>query len=122
VKLRLLIALCVIACSPVVAEAQQNSGPLKLLTAAAVTGPQLLWPGGAGVFTVAGVWNGATVTLQYVGPDGTTLVTAGTAGTLTANGNCVFYLPRGLIQATISAAGGSTALSASASVLPNLVQ
>ena len=90
----------------------------NLFTASSVSSGQVMWPGGIGVFAVVGTWNGATVTLQFVGPDGATLVTAGTATTFTANGASVFYLPRCLIQATITAAGGSTSLSASAAIVP----
>lgn len=110
-----------------VAQAQTFNGspvtpqfqPVQLLTAATVSSANTYWPGGAGVLTVNGTWNGATVTLQYVGADGSTLVNAGTACVFTANGNCVFYLPKALIKATITGAGGSTSLSAQAVALPN---
>jgi hypothetical protein len=51
---------------------------------------------------VASAWNGATLTLNMVGPDGVTLVPAGAATTLTGNGNGVAYLPPGLVTATLS--------------------
>lgn len=120
---RLLLALlgCLLLSAIPQADAQQNAAAgVTLLTTAAVTGAQVTWPGGAGVFAVSGTWNGATVTLQFVGPDGT-LVTAGTATTLTANGAGVFYLPRGLIQATMSGAGGSTSLTATAKPIVSFI-
>jgi hypothetical protein len=92
-----------------------NNQSYTLLTNASVTGPQVNWPGGIGVFAVVGTWNGATVTLQFLGPDGTTLMTAGTGTTFTANGAGVFYLPKATIKATITGAGGSTSLTATAS-------
>lgn len=114
-----LVAACVVS-GAVHAQATAMA-PVKLLTTASTSSAQIIWPGGAGVFVVAGTWNGATVTLQFLGPDGTTLITAGTATTLTANGAGVFYLPRGLIQATITSAGGSTSLTATASALPTFI-
>lgn len=82
-----------------------------MLYNSAISSVQEVWPGGIGVFSACGVFGGATVSLQFVGPDQTTLITAGTATTLTANGAGVFYLPRSLIQATITGATGSTSLS-----------
>jgi hypothetical protein len=59
-------------------------------------------PGGIMVFAAAGTFNGCTVTLQLLGPDGVTLLTAGTATTLTAAGLGVAYLPPCQIQATVT--------------------
>jgi hypothetical protein len=78
---------------------------VSLLANAAVTGPVVQWPGGVGAFTAVGTFSGATVTLQYLGPDNTTWVAAGTNTTLTASGNGVAYLPAGGIRAAVS--GGS---------------
>lgn len=104
------------------AMAQQGSAPLVLIANNKVSGPVLQWSGGIGTFTCVGVWNGATVTLQFLGPDGTTMVTAGAATTLTANGAGVFYLHRVNIQAVVTAAGGSTALTCVAQTVPTLLQ
>jgi hypothetical protein len=112
-KLFILLALLVPAISFALPSSTAKS--LLLLNAASVSGPQLTWNfGGAGVVECVGVWNGATATLQFLGPDGVTLVTAGTAATFTANGAGVFYLPNGLVQMTITAAGGSTSLTCAA--------
>lgn len=59
-------------------------------------------PGGICVFAAAGTFNGATVNLQLLGPDGVTLLTAGTATTLTASGMGVAYLPPCQLQATVT--------------------
>ncbi|MDE2097310.1 MAG: hypothetical protein KGL39_08715 [Patescibacteria group bacterium] len=72
-----------------------------LLSNGNASGTLKSWPGGMGVFTVAGTFGGATVKLQFQGPDGTTLIDAGTATTLTAVGAGVFYLPPGQIVATV---------------------
>lgn len=85
----------------------------QVMVASSTTSPQIMWPGGVGSFDCVGTWNGATVTLQVVGGDGTSLENAGTATTLTANGNGVFYWRRGLMQATVTGAGGSTSLTCS---------
>jgi hypothetical protein len=65
-------------------------------------------PGGICVFSVvASAYNGATVTLMVLGPDGVTLIPAGAATTLTANGMGVAYLPPCQVMAQIS--GGTPA-------------
>ncbi len=56
-----------------------------------------------GVFAVVATFGGATIKLQFLGPDGSTLIDAGAATTLTANGAGVFYLPPVNIQCTITA-------------------
>lgn len=78
-----------------------------------------MWPGGVGVFAAtSSSWNSATVTLEWLGPDGATLIVAGTNTTCTANCNGVFYLPAGQIKAVVSG-GTPTALYASAYVVQN---
>jgi hypothetical protein len=79
----------------------------QLLTNAAATGNGTTWGGGRGVFTLAGTVGGATITLQYLGPDGSTWLAAGAATTLTAVGLGVFELPPGQIRAAVS--GGAPA-------------
>jgi hypothetical protein len=83
------------------------------------SGPILLWPGGMGVFDCVGTWGGATVTLEYQGADELTMLAAGTATTLTANGGGVFYLPPVNIQAVVSGAGSTTSLYCSAGEVPS---
>lgn len=58
----------------------------QLLSNASATGAAVQWSGGLGVFTALGTFGGATVTLQYLGPDGVTWVAMGTDTTLTAAG------------------------------------
>lgn len=74
----------------------------QLLTNASATGAQAVWPGGIGLFSCIGTFGGATVSLQFVGPDQSTLITAGTNTTLTAAGAGVFYLPPCRVQATVT--------------------
>ena len=99
-----------------------QTDPISLLPAnSAASGAQVRWPGGMGVFAVVGTWGGATVTLQFVGPDGATLIAAGTSTTLTANGAGMFYLPAGKIQATVTGAGVTTSLIATATPMPQQI-
>ena len=75
---------------------------MQLLENASATGTWVQWGGGIGIFTVVGTWAGATVTLQFLGPDGATAVAMGTDTTLTANGAGAFVYPPGKIRAAIS--------------------
>lgn len=62
-----------------------RNGVFTLLSNATATGQQAQLPGGRYIWTVnASNWNGATASLQSVGADGTTLMTA---TSLTADGN-----------------------------------
>jgi len=74
----------------------------QLLSNASATGSAAQWGGGAGVFSACGTFSGATVTLQFLGPDGSTWVAVGSDTTLTANGGGGFVLPPGQIRAAIS--------------------
>lgn len=74
----------------------------QLLSNATSTGSAVQWGGGMGVFTATGTWAGATVTLQYLSPDGATYVAMGADTTLTANGGGAFLYPPGTIRAAIS--------------------
>ena len=76
-----------------------------------------MWPGGQGLFAVAGTFNGATIKLQYILPDGVTLVDAGAATTFTAAGGGLFTLPPGPIQATVTG-GPPAGVFAAASRIP----
>lgn len=66
------------------------------------TGPLIDCPGGLMVMTAAGTFSGATVNLQMLGPDGSTLLTVSAQTTLTANGVGSVYLPPCQIQATVT--------------------
>lgn len=89
---------------------------MQLLTNESATGTAKLWPGGKGAFALAGTVGGATITLQYLGPDGSTWLTAAAATTLTAVGLGVFELPNGQIRALV-AAGAPSGLYASAEAI-----
>lgn len=74
-----------------------------LLANTAATGAQATWPGGMGLFdVVATAFAGASVTLQRLGPDGSTWLPVGPDTTLAANGQGIFTLPPGPIRAAIS--------------------
>lgn len=72
-----------------------------LISNGTATGGAVQWAGGRGfVAAVASAWNGATVALQVVGPDGSTWMDAATA--LSANGGSAFNLPPGRIRAAVT--------------------
>lgn len=73
-----------------------------LLDNASATGSPAVWGGGRGVFTAVATWGGGNVTLQYLGPNGSTWLTAATA--LTADGLVAFELPPGQIRAAVTTA------------------
>lgn len=59
-------------------------------------------PGGRMVFAVVATFNGATIKLQMLGPDGQTLIDVSPSQTnLTANGAGVVDLPPCQVQATV---------------------
>lgn len=74
----------------------------QLLSNASATGSAVVWDGGTGVFSAAGTFSGATVTLQFMGPDGATWIAAGVDTTLTTAGAGGFILPPGRIRAEIT--------------------
>lgn len=78
------------------------SAGVPLIVNGASTSPQSLWPGGVGVFTVVGAFGGATITLQYLAPDGVTWITPGAQTTLTAAGGGLFYLHTCQIRALVT--------------------
>jgi hypothetical protein len=88
-----------------------------LLNGAAAQGQTwTFWPGGQGVFTTSGTFGGATVTLNYRNPDGSTQA-AGSQTTHTAVGNGTFLLPPCMIQAAVTG-GSPSGLSAWADRVP----
>lgn len=70
-------------------------------TGGTASGQPVDCPGGLCVVSIVGTFNGATIKLQLLGPDGTTLLDAGAATTFTANGNGLVYLAPGQIQGTV---------------------
>lgn len=88
----------------------------QLLNNSSTSGNPTYWPGGVGVFAATGTFGGATVTLEFLGPDGVTYLAAGSNTTLTAAGAGVFYLPQTMIEAVVSG-GAPSALYAYASLV-----
>lgn len=82
----------------------QAPNQLKLLVNGSATGTAQRWPGGKGFFSAAGTFSGATVSLQYQGPDNSTWITPASAS-LTAAGGFVFELPPCNMRALV--AGGA---------------
>lgn len=85
----------------------------------AVNGTAQKWYGGRGVFVAAGTFDGATVKLQFLGPDGVTWIDAGAATTLTAVGAGVFELPHGQIRGAITAGTSPVGIYARADRVPS---
>lgn len=84
-------------------------------TPVTATGAPADWPGGQGLFTAdCTTFNGATIKLQYLGPDNSTWIDGGAATTLTASGSGIFYLPPCKIRCAIITAVPSTGVSANA--------
>ena len=75
---------------------------LTLLSNAAATGDWMDWPGGIGTFAVVGTFGGATITLEFLGPDGTTAVAIGGETTLLANGVANAEIAAGKVRAAVS--------------------
>ena len=64
------------------------------------------WPGGDGAYFAVGTFGGGTFTLQMLSPDGTTWVSLGTIGALTATGVVGFSAPAGKMRASLSGSAG----------------
>jgi hypothetical protein len=75
---------------------------MDLLSNASATGSRVIWPGGPGVFKVVGTFGGATVSLEFLGPDGSTWVAMGADTTLTAAGGAQFTNDPGPIRASVT--------------------
>lgn len=82
-----------------------HSYTLNLISNGSATSEWAQWPGGTGVFQVVGTFSGATVKLQFKGPDSSTAIDVGVEVTLTAAGMGGFVLPPGPVRASVS--GGS---------------
>jgi hypothetical protein len=78
------------------------SSSVDLLVNASATGATVLWPGGRGAFTAAGTFGGATVSLDFLGPDGATWIAMGPETTLTAAGGALFDFPQSPIRASVT--------------------
>jgi len=86
---------------------------MMLLSNASATGSAAQWGGGTGMFACVGTFGGATVTLQFLGPDESTWVAMGADTTLTAAGGALFTCAPGRIRAAVSG-GAPSALYANA--------
>lgn len=76
-----------------------------MLSNASADSDEFIWPGGDGVFDAVATWGGGSVSLEYLGADGTTWVAAGPYTTLTSNGGGVFTLGEGTkIRANVTTA------------------
>lgn len=91
---------------------------VDLLSNASATGSAAQWPGGKGSFVLAGTVSGATITLQTLGPDGSTWLTVSSATTLTAVGHANFDLGPGQIRCLV-ASGTPSGLYAKAVRVPS---
>lgn len=92
---------------------------VKLLDNAAATGDAVQWPGGRGVFSVSATdFDGNTISLQAILPDGATYLNTGTNTTLTANGFGGFDLPPCKIKAAVTGAGTTVAANATVARVP----
>jgi hypothetical protein len=75
---------------------------MKLLENVAATGSAAQWNGGRGAFALAGTVSGATITLQYLGPDGSTWLTVPNCA-LTAVGMVLgVELPPGKVRCLVA--------------------
>lgn len=73
-----------------------------LLSNASATGSAAAWPGGTAFFDVVGTFGGATVSLQFLGPDGTTWMSFGAGSDFTAAGCAVVMSRPGQVRAAVS--------------------
>lgn len=78
---------------------------IDLLSNESATGSAGRWPGGKGTYCVVGTFSGATVALEYLGPDGTTWVSVGAEAELTAAGMVTVEFASGQVRAAVT--GGS---------------
>jgi hypothetical protein len=90
-----------------------HTASVELLANATATGDWKQWPGGRGFFVVIATdFDGESVALQMLGPDGLTPVdvmdVGGNVATLSANGGVLFELPPCPIRAAVSTGGGTT--------------
>lgn len=71
-----------------------------LLNKAAATGSAVQWTGGKFLLAVAGTVGGASLQLQYLGPDNTTWLPVGSA--ITDVGTVVLELPPGMVRMAVT--------------------
>lgn len=74
---------------------------IDLLSNASATGAAQRWPGGKGTFTTVGTFGGATVTLQFLGGDGSTWAPVGSISQTAAAAD-PFELAEGQIRAAVT--------------------
>lgn len=81
-----------------------SKGKVNLASNASATGSAKIWQGGRGTFSAVATFGGGTVKLQFLGPDGSTWIDAGSDTTLTAAGGGNFDLPPCNIRVNIATA------------------
>ena len=101
-----------------------KSAGVTLLENASATGDMHRWPGGRGLFACVGTFGTEKVTLEFLGPDGSTWISVpdvgGTKIELSAAGSEIFELPPCVIRAAVSSGGETppSGLYAAASRIP----
>lgn len=113
-KIALLCALAM-AC-PAIASTPWSDA--MLISNGSASSAAVEWTSGYGVFAVQGAFSGATVTLEFLGSNGTNYQIVATATTCTAVCAGVFYLPDCFIKALVSG-GTPSALYAAAARASN---
>lgn len=84
---------------------------LNLLSAASATGASFsLSVSGRYCFSAAGTFDGGTVSLQMLGPDGSTWFDVGDEATMTSVGAGIAELPSGDYRAGITGGSGSVSV------------
>lgn len=85
---------------------------IRLLTAADETGAEFtIDQGGRFLLVATGTFDGATVALHLLGPDGTTFLAVPSAS-LTAAGTAVCYLPDNAVVKAVITSAGTTSIDA----------
>lgn len=89
-----------------------NSADMTFFTNRTTDGAVAIdWTGGPGLFSVYGVWGGATVQLAYSPNGGTTYIDTENAS-FSANATMQLSYPPGKVRATVASSSGTTSLSA----------
>ena len=86
----------------------------KVITAQPADGStsSLNWDGRTGQVAASGTWDSATIQLEFSPDDGTTWISVGDEGKLSADGLFNFDLNPCNIRLTVASAGSSTSLNA----------
>jgi len=90
---------------------------LTLLSNASATGSAVTWAGGRGQFKALGTFDGATVALEVLGPDGSTWQPVGEDAALDAAGVANFECPPCQLRAAVTGGSSPSGLYAEAASL-----